>query len=473
VTVLPVWVRLADGLAVLLLGVAAWIALSGGGRVMIAGLVVSFRSAALFLFLAGGVLAVRHVLVPRPSALARLVALDAAINARPALAAALRAFLATRPLVLAVGLFAVLTFGIAPQAQDGLRVSNHPVVNLPARFDAGWYIGIALDGYSWEGNIARQQSIAFFPALPLLSRPVGALYGAYADGLPRSARMARLAWAGVTVALAAFLGGLYYFARLGEALVGRERAADATLLLAAYPFALFYSAPYTEALFLLGATGAAWHFLRRQWIAAAAWGLVVGLSRPNGFLLSLPLAILAWQLWRTGVPGRRARGAVAGAMAAATAPALGMLLFTGYLYSLTGLWFAWAQSHAAWGRSFAGLAPFSAAWNQLSQQPLIQVIGNAPYESLNAIGLVFALALLWPTIRHLGAAWGLFVAVSLLMPLLAGGVLSLGRLTSTLFPLFLALAVVLPRPAVPACAAAFALLQGLAAALFFTWRDLY
>jgi hypothetical protein len=39
--------------------------------------------------------------------------------------------------------------------------------------------------------------------------------------------------------------------------------------------------------------------------------------------------------------------------------------------------------------------------------------------------------------------------------------------------LFLALAVLLPPRAVPPCAAAFALLQGLAAALFFTWRDLY
>jgi hypothetical protein len=49
----------------------------------------------------------------------------------------------------------------------------------------------------------------------------------------------------------------------------------------------------------------------------------------------------------------------------------------------------------------------------------------------------------------------------------------MGRLTSTLFPLFLALSAIISSRAVPAWAAAFAVLQGLCVALFFTWRQLY
>jgi hypothetical protein len=49
----------------------------------------------------------------------------------------------------------------------------------------------------------------------------------------------------------------------------------------------------------------------------------------------------------------------------------------------------------------------------------------------------------------------------------------MGRLTSTLFPVFLALAAVLPSRTVPPLVTAFALAQGLAAVLFFTWRPLY
>jgi hypothetical protein len=57
--------------------------------------------------------------------------------------------------------------------------------------------------------------------------------------------------------------------------------------------------------------------------------------------------------------------------------------------------------------------------------------------------------------------------------MVAGGVLSMGRLTSTLFPLFLVLALVLPRRAVAPLIIAFAVAQGFAATLFFTWRPLF
>jgi hypothetical protein len=57
--------------------------------------------------------------------------------------------------------------------------------------------------------------------------------------------------------------------------------------------------------------------------------------------------------------------------------------------------------------------------------------------------------------------------------MLAGGVLSMGRLTSTLFPVFLALAVTASPRTITALVIAFAAGQGLAAAIFFTWRPLY
>jgi len=75
--------------------------------------------------------------------------------------------------------------------------------------------------------------------------------------------------------------------------------------------------------------------------------------------------------------------------------------------------------------------------------------------------------------RRLGLAYAAFVLVNLVPPVLAGGALSMGRLTSTLFPLFLALAASVPPRAVPPLITAFAVGQGLAAALFFTWRPLF
>ena len=93
-----------------------------------------------------------------------------------------------------------------------------------------------------------------------------------------------------------------------------------------------------------------------------------------------------------------------------------------------------------------------------------------------------AFAEIWSTLtRHklrtfltaLSVAWGVFVLINLLPPLLAGGLLSTGRLTATLFPLFLALAAVVPPRAVPGWAALFGIGQGFCAALFFSWRALF
>jgi hypothetical protein len=162
-----------------------------------------------------------------------------------------------------------------------------------------------------------------------------------------------------------------------------------------------------------------------------------------------------------------------GRFAAAVAPIAGMMIFTLYLYGLTGVWFAWARSHEAWGRSFQGLQPFTRLVTALHEGSLLEVIISSPFNSLNTIGLLFAIAMVWPVTRRLGVAWGLFILVNVVPPFLAGGVLSMGRLSSTLFPAFLALAAMIPSRHVPAWAAAFGIGQGLCAALFFTWRELY
>jgi hypothetical protein len=488
----------ADLLTLALLALVVWWSLVARPVALFSGL-RDLLSPAIVIYIAVSVQIVRHLMWPRPSALSRLADLRAAIAERPHLADALRAFFLTRPAVFVVAFVAVITLGIT--STPGFILSREPLDNLPARFDAGWYGGIALDGYNWDHTFQRQRNIAFFPALPLLIRPVGAVLGMYEDGPSRERRMLRGLWAGAVISLVAFFWALYYVSRLAADLIGDDRASAATLLLAAYPFAVYFNAPYTESLFLLGSAGACYHFLRRDWIAASAWGLLAGLSRPNGCFLSVPLTILALQregvLFSHGSRGptparsrsatsafaeapadRRSLGGgwsrLARAAGAALMPAVGMLIFSLYLYRLTGgVWFAWARSHEAWGRSFEGLAPIVSFFEALRDQPWLQLIANNPYNAINAVGVIFALAMTYPVFRKLGLAWGVFVLINLLPPLIAGGLLSMGRLTSTLFPLFLALAAILPARAVPGWAAAFGIGQGVCAALFFTWRALF
>jgi hypothetical protein len=103
---------------------------------------------------------------------------------------------------------------------------------------------------------------------------------------------------------------------------------------------------------------------------------------------------------------------------------------------------------------------------------VLDFAADHPYDLLNALGLLFALVLVRAVWRF-SPAWAVFVLVNVFVPLSAGGLLSMGRLTSTLFPLFLACAVALPAGGAGALTLGFAIVQGLLAALFYTWRDVY
>jgi hypothetical protein len=305
----------------------------------------------------------------------------------------------------------------------------------------------------------------------MLARVAGYPLGAFAPRVPHDVRIARLLWAGVFISLAAFAWGAVYLWRLTAETVGEARAPAAVALLAAYPFAVFFSAPYTEALFLLGCVGCVFHFRRGEWLPASAFGLLVGLTRPNGFLLSVVLAVMLLERLRELT--RSPDFPIARSLLAAATPGLGMLAYSVYVNHVTGDFFGWARLHEAWGRSYAGLAPVERAYGWLVDEGLLTVVQNVPYDTLNSLGLIFALAMVWPVARRLGWAFALFIVINVVPPMLAGGVLSMGRLTSTLFPLFITLAAIVPPRAVPHLVTAFAIGQGLAAALFFTWRPLF
>ena len=460
----PRWVRAFDGITVAALLLGLFELCFGGFVLGTPPFDLHLRDPWGLLFVAGAAAAIRHAAHPdRPlhERIAHLLHVSSG-----GFGGVVGGAIGTRVAVLIVAYFAVLLVGTV---RPGFQVSGDPLFNLPARYDAGWYADIALEGYAFQGRFDRQQNFAFFPAFPMLMRVAGFVVGADGRGVPEERRDGRLLWGGTLLSILAFAWAATYVLRLAKDAGGGERAFDAVALLSAYPFAVFFSAPYTESLFLLSSVAAFYYYRREQWIASGAWGLVVGLTRPNGCFLSIVLAVLLLERVRASGWGR----GLAASLAAAAAPGVGMLAYSAYVKHLTGAWFGWAHLQEAWGRSYVGADGVAGSVSWAANQGLIRVLAARPLDALNGAALVFVLAMAWPVWRRLGPAWAALILVNVLPPLLAGGLMSMGRFTSTIFPVFIALAMVLPKPAMAPTLAAFATAQGLAAVLFFTWRPLF
>jgi hypothetical protein len=461
-------VRTADILTVIVVLLAGSVAMSGGFRYWVGSWRLSVTSPERLL--AGALLlaGIRHWRLRRPSLPERLWRGASVALGSEAFQAVWPIALGGRAAVAAVGLLAVFLVGYPP-SEPRFRVSRNELVNLPARWDAGWYLDVAQVGYRWDPASSRQQNVAFFPAYPLLMRVGGRLLGGSTP---------QVVLAGVLISHAAFLCAMIYLFRLARAhpaLGTSDRARAAVLLLGSYPFAVFYGPLYTEALFLAATVGAFWHMRQRQLPAVAAWGLVAGLTRANGAFLSVPLALLAVADVARRHPDTAARVRHAlPALLAAAAPGIGTLLFSLYMYQLTGNPFEWTAIQERWGRTVdAGVHSLLGPFGYVAEHGFFEYLRTEAGNLINLTAAAFAAVLIWPVTRRLGVAYGALVAINVVVPLALGGPLSMARLTATMFPLFLWLAAAVPERRLGVWVLVFAVGQGFMAVLFYTWRPPY
>ena len=354
----------------------------------------------------------------------------------------------TRLAVLLVAVFAALSFG---PATGGLAKENaakfdeprltralvDPVLSPLARWDAVWYLRIADSGYG--GSDARA---AFFPLYPLIVRSLSTPVG----GSP-----AALLVAAYAVAMAAFVGALALLFRLVSLELGRPLARPTLLLLSVFPAAVFFGAPYAESLFLLLAVAAFLAVRTDHWAWAGVAATSAAATRSAGVLLLLPLVMLWWTS-----RGRRARDAAWLALGP-----LGIAAYALFLGLTEGDALRFLDVQDAWSRELT--VPLGGAWDGLiaawdglrqlasGQKDVVyfEIAAGDPYRiaAINIMlfgTLVFAVIACAGVLRRLPAAYGAWVAVSLLLPLTfpvkPQPLMSLPRFVAVLFPIFMWLA---------------------------------
>jgi hypothetical protein len=401
------------------------------------------------------------------------------VRGSEAVRAAWRVTWTTRAAVLVVAVFGALSFG---PATGGLARENaakfdepalthsvaEPLLAPLARWDAVWYLRIADSGYSDSAPRA-----AFFPLYPLLIRSAAAPLGGSA---------AALLTASYAISLAAFLGALVLLYRLASLELGRRFASPTLLLLAVFPAALYFGAPYSESLFLLVSVGAFYAARTERWAWAGACAAAASATRSAGLLLLVPLAMLWWSS-----RDRRPRDA-----AWLLLGPVGLLAYAAWLGLVEGDALRFLDVQDAWSRELA--VPLGGAWDGLtaaidglrqlasgSRSPVyFQQAAGDPFRiaAINLMlfaSLVFALIACVGVFRRLPRAYGAWVAVALVLPLSfpvkPQPLMSLPRFLAVLFPIFMWLAVVTEeRRITPQVAAASAVGLGLFTAQFATWH---
>ncbi len=158
------------------------------------------------------------------------------------------------------------------------------------RWDSFFYKGIAEHGYNNIINGTGFRDTSFFPMYSIFTAIVMRTFGISTEV------------AGLIVTNVAFLLALIALYHLTQMHFEEAVARRTVILLAVFPFSFFFSAMFTESVFAAAAIGAFYYGERRQWVIAALCAAIAAATRIIGLSVTVGLGLLyleqiGWQ-WR-------------------------------------------------------------------------------------------------------------------------------------------------------------------------------
>jgi hypothetical protein len=254
------------------------------------------------------------------------------------------AFLITRVGIAGVAYFSTPILVDSNVPPYHLRPDNTLLDVFGSRWDSGFYLSIAEEGYRYED--VELPSVAFFPLYPMLIRAGVAVTG---DSLA----------AGILVSNLALLGAVILLYRLAGEEWGQGTAERSVWYVLIYPAAFFGSAVYTEGLFMLLSIAALYLARKDRWWAAGLVGILAAMTRLVGMIVA-PMLALEWLQKRragriTGMDeaapdeGEKKRPGLSDLLATLLAP-IGTLAYMFYLQWLMGDPLGFMRASQAWAR---------------------------------------------------------------------------------------------------------------------------
>jgi hypothetical protein len=335
--------------------------------------------------------------------------------------------LAWRILSAGLAFLANVVFPLAAPEQFTVTGRTHLFWDALARFDSGWYFGIAREGYAFVDG--GRSNLAFFPTYPMSMGYLGYWMGG---------GTANYYYAGIIISWTAFAAAMVVLYRLARLDLDRDEAARACVFASVFPFAFFFGMVYPSSLFLLLCVVSFYAFRRGHWVTGALAGALVTCTRVNGILIMPALVVLLYQAWRHD--RRQFRQGLA---ALAFVPA-GLVAYALFNYSQSGSFFEFAGSISRWDYTPGGApwAPFTGLLTNIPTFYSYLAEDDGAYDLLNGVAALAALVAVPLVWRRFGAPYALFMLLNLMLPLSTGQLVGLGRYTAVLFPMYLWLATV-------------------------------
>lgn len=284
------------------------------------------------------------------------------------------------------------------------------IVNMHNRWDTYWYLDIVKNGYYLK-NDNTLSNVVFFPLYPFLIKIIGTVL------------LSNYVLAGWVISVVALFAACAFFYKLVREFHPDINPEMPIVLMLIFPTAFFLNIVYTEALFLFFTIAVFYYAFKKNFYAAGAFALLGALTHSNGIFLALPIF---WEIWRT----RGWRSIFTAKILPVFFAPIGALAFLFYDYLKFHDLFLFFRIESAWGRSF------SVNWDHFSlfSHPSVVNMG------IDIAFTVFILAAIWLVYKKLSALYAVFISLTVLSALTSGTLMSIGRYSLVLFPVFILLA---------------------------------
>ncbi len=316
------------------------------------------------------------------------------------------------------------------------KFNPHPLnfLEMHARWDSAWYFNIAYEGYKFQQN--QQSNVNFFPLYPMLMK-VG--HEVLKPITPDLILYYRFLLSGILISTVAFFLAIVLLYKLFLLDTDEKTSFLAIFLLLIFPTSYFFTAIYTESLFLLLAVSTFYFIRKNLFILAGLSGYFAALTRPVGILLLIP-ATIELILARKKLSQKK----IMLNLFSLTLIPLGLGTFAYYLNKTFGNPLVFIEAAKNWGRNPISSIIFPSDM-LLSLTKYIKAELNFSHASAANIflemlffsfGLVLSIILLSKKER---LSYGVWCLTLVLFPIISGVLVSQGRYTLVLFPIFLQL----------------------------------